>query len=81
MPLVDVPGNVGAFAYRQRVAIFVNVGTTLLPIVADLLPDALQPELLVTVIPRVTEPVAAAVYLMLLVPPPEVIVPLLIVHE
>jgi hypothetical protein len=47
----------------------------------DLLPEeALHPVLLVTVTARVTVPVLPAVYLMILVPLPAVIVPLLIVH-
>ena len=81
MPLVEVAGNVGALAFRQRGPICVNVGVTLAVIVTDLLPVVLQPPLLVTVTPNDTVPDVAAVYLMLLVALPEVIDdPLLMVH-
>jgi len=47
----------------------------------DLFPEAvLQPVLLVTVTARVTEPELPAVYLMMGVPLPAVIVPPVIVH-
>ena len=80
MPLMDVVGNAGAFEPWQSVAIVAKVGVTFVVIVTDLLPVALHPPLLVTVIPSVTEPDAPAVYLMAAVPLPEVIVPPLMVH-
>ena len=48
--------------------------------VTDLVPDALQPALLVTVTANFTVPDAPAVYLIPLVPLPDVMVPLVMVH-
>ena len=80
MPLVDVVGNAGALAFRQRVPIVANAGVTLLLIAIDLLPAEVQPALFFTVTFNVTEPDAPAVYLILLVPLPDAILPLLIVQ-
>ena len=81
IPLVEVVGNDGALAFWQSGPILANVGVTFAVMAIDLLPVALQPPLLVTVTPSVTVPEVAAVYLMLLVPLPDVIVdPLLIDH-
>ena len=80
MPLVDVVGNDGALEFWQSGPIAANVGVTFAVMMTALLLVALQPPLLVTVTPSVTEPDVAAVYLMLVVPLPEVIVPLVMVH-
>ena len=80
MPFFDVVGNTGGVAFRHCSAMAVKVGTVLALIVTVFVPDALQPPLLVTVTERVTEPDMPAVYLILAVPLPELIVPPEIAH-
>ena len=80
IPFVEVVGNDGAFEYLQSGPIAANSGVTLLEIVTALLPVDVHPVLFFTVVFSVTEPEVPAVYLMLLVPLPDVMVPLLMVH-
>jgi hypothetical protein len=83
MPLFDASGNAGAFALVHSVGILVKVGIVLAFIVTFLLPDAdLHPLLLVTVTDIVNDvPVGGALYWMLVVPLPDVMVdPELSVH-
>jgi hypothetical protein len=83
IPLSDLTGNTGAFAPKHSVAMLAKLGVTEALIATLTVPeDALQPLLLVTVTEIVNDvPDDGAVYLMLLVPVPDVIVePELNVH-
>jgi hypothetical protein len=74
--LFDSVSNEGAFAPAQSVGILINVGITeALTVTFSVPDDALQPLLLLTVTDIVSEvPDDGAVYLMLFVPLPDVIV-------